>query len=151
MTIEERIKSSKKLTLPTRTVINLMYTSRVIEQMVDQFKTHDLTMPQYNVLRILRGQKSEPANLSTIQERMIDKNSNTTRLVDKLIDKGLASRQQCESNRRKVEISITGKGLDLLKGLDPLTEQTNLEIVSNLSETELNTLNKLLDKLRKDE
>jgi DNA-binding MarR family transcriptional regulator len=82
---------------------------------------------------------------------MIDKNSNTTRLVDKLIDKGLARRQQCESNRRKVEIFITENGLELLKGLDPVTEQTNLHIVSNLDENELNTLNKLLDKLRKDE
>jgi DNA-binding MarR family transcriptional regulator len=151
MTIEERIKASKQMTLPTRTVINLMYTSRQIEQTVDQFKAYDLTMPQYNVLRILRGQKNTPANLSTIQERMIDKNSNTTRLVDKLIDKGLARRQQCESNRRKVEIFITENGLELLKGLDPVTEQTNLHIVSNLDENELNTLNKLLDKLRKDE
>ena len=151
MTIEERIKANKQMTLPTRTVINLMYTSRQIEQTLDQFKEYDLTMPQYNVLRILRGQKNTPANLSTIQERMIDKNSNTTRLVDKLIDKGLARRQQCESNRRKVEIFITEKGLELLTGLDPVTEQTNLDIVSNLDENELNTLNKLLDKLRKDE
>ena len=114
MTIEERIKANKQMTLPTRTVINLMYTSRQIEQTADQFKEYDLTMPQYNVLRILRGQKNTPANLSTIQERMIDKNSNTTRLVDKLIDKGLARRQQCESNRRKVEIFITDKGLEIL-------------------------------------
>lgn len=137
--------------LDTRTVINVMYTSRFIENMVDQFKTHDLTMPQYNVLRILRGQKGQPANLSTIQQRMIDKNSNTTRLVDKLIEKGLTRRRQCQSNRRKVEIFITEKGLELLKVLDPITEQTNREIVSNLSITEKENLNQLLDKLRNDE
>ena len=151
MSIEKSIKATKPLPIDTRTVINVMYTSRFIENMVDQFKKHDLTMQQYNVLRILRGQKGKPANLSTIQERMIDKNSNTTRLVDKLIEKGLTKRQQCESNRRKVEIFITSKGLDLLKVLDPITDQINRQIVSNLDQTEKEKLNQLLDKLRNDE
>ena len=76
MSIEKSIKSTVPLPIDTRTVINVMYTSRFIENMVDQFKQYDLTMQQYNVMRILRGQKGKPANLSTIQERMIDKNSN---------------------------------------------------------------------------
>ncbi|WP_342750413.1 MarR family winged helix-turn-helix transcriptional regulator [Aureitalea marina] len=139
------------MAIDTKTVINIMYTSRHIEKTIDQFRQHDLTMQQYNVLRILRGQKGQPANLSTIQERMIDKNSNTTRLVDKLIEKGLTRRQQCEANRRKVEIFITDKGMDLLSTLDPLTEKINREIVSNLSHTEKEKLNQLLDKLRNDE
>lgn len=151
MSIEKSIKATRPLPIDTRTVINVMYTSRFIENMVDQFKQHDLTMQQYNVLRILRGQKGKPANLSTIQERMIDKNSNTTRLVDKLIEKDLAKRQQCQSNRRKVEIFVTEKGLELLKGLDPITEQINKKIVSNLDQTEKEKLNQLLDKLRNDE
>ena len=111
-------------------------------------KPYDLTIQQYNVLRILRGQKGKPANLCTIQERMIDKSSNTTRLVDKLIKKGWVKRSICEENRRKVEIIITTKGLEILKELDPLTEENNEKILKNLSEEQLVTLNNLLDTLR---
>jgi len=136
------------MTTPTKTVINILYTSRFIEKHIDLFRDRDLTMQQYNVLRILRGQKGNPANLSTLQERMIDKSSNTTRLVDKLIQKELVKRQTCEKNRRKVEIFITTKGLELLSVLDPMTEQANSEILSQLTNTELETLNTLLDKLR---
>ena len=85
---------------------------------LNQFvKTFGISLPQFNVLRILRGQKAKPANLSTINERMIHKMSNTTRLVDKLIDKKLVQRQICEENRRKIEIFITIEGLNLLKKL----------------------------------
>ncbi len=137
--------------LPAKTVINIMYTSRYIEKNIDRFRTHDITMQQYNVLRILRGQKGNPANLSTLQERMIDKSSNTTRLVDKLIGKGFVERRICEQNRRKVEIFITKEGLQLLKDLDPVTEQANKEILKNLTQAEQETLNTLLDKLRTNE
>ena len=107
MKIEDVIKS-KAMSLSTKTVINLSYTSRIIEEAIaTKFKSYDLTMQQYNVLRILRGQKGNPANLSTIQERMVDRNSNTTRLVDKLIKKGWVKRNICKQNRRKVEIFIT--------------------------------------------
>lgn len=127
----------------------MMYTSRYIEDAVmGILKPYDLTLQQYNVLRILRGQKGKPANLYTIQERMIDKSSNTTRLVDKLIKKGWVKRSVCEENRRKVEIIITTKGLEILKELDPLTEENNEKILKNLSEEQLVTLNNLLDTLR---
>ncbi|MDC8004428.1 MarR family transcriptional regulator [Aureisphaera galaxeae] len=151
MTIEEAIKSTVKIPLPARTVINIMYTSRYIEKSIDRFKTRDITMQQYNVLRILRGQKGNPANLSTLQERMIDKSSNTTRLVDKLIVKELVERRVCEQNRRKVEIFITEKGLQLLKDLDPVTDEANKEILKHLTKDEQETLNTLLDKLRSNE
>ena len=137
--------------LTTKTVINIMYTSRFIEKSIDRFRQHDITMQQYNVMRILRGQNGNPANLSTLQERMIDKSSNTTRLVDKLIAKGLVERSICAQNRRKVEIFITKKGLDLLTELDPMTENANKEILKHLNKTELETLNNLLDKLRTNE
>ena len=89
MDIERTIKSIHKMAITTKSVINMMYTSRYIEDAVMAIlKPYDLTIQQYNVLRILRGQKGKPANLCTIQERMIDKSSNTTRLVDKLIKKG---------------------------------------------------------------
>jgi DNA-binding MarR family transcriptional regulator len=149
MDIERTIKSIHKMAITTKTVINMMYTSRYIEDAVmGILKPYDLTLQQYNVLRILRGQKGKPANLYTIQERMIDKSSNTTRLVDKLIKKGWVKRSVCEENRRKVEIIITTKGLEILKELDPLTEENNEKILKNLSEEQLVTLNNLLDTLR---
>ena len=151
MKIEDAIKTNK-MEVATKTVINILYTSRVVEEMATSvFKEYNLTNQQYNVLRILRGQKGKPANLSTLQERMIDKNSNTTRLVDKLIQKELVNRKVCPENRRKVEITITNKGLDVLKQLDPITKKANEDVLKNLNEKELETLNTLLDKLRNDE
>lgn len=149
MKIEDAIKSIHPMGISTKTVINMMFTSRIIEEaIVSVLKQYDLTTPQYNVLRILRGQKGNPANLSTLQERMIDKSSNTTRLVDKLIKKNWVQRNVCELNRRKVEIFITEDGLKILKQLDPIIEAHNENILSNLSNDELETLNDLLDKLR---
>ncbi len=137
--------------IASKTVINIVYTSRVIEMATSVFKDFNLTNQQYNVLRILRGQKGKPANLSTLQERMIDRNSNTTRLVDKLIQKKLVTRKVCPENRRKIEILITEKGLSVLKELDPIITEANQKAVKNLNTEELETLNSLLDKLRNDE
>lgn len=149
MNIENEIKNTSPLSLSTRTVINMMYTARQIEEIAaSKFKEYDLTAQQYNVMRILRGQKGNPANLSTIQERMIDKSSNTTRLIDKLIQKGLVKRQICKNNRRKIEVFITEEGLELLKTLDPIIEKTNQDIMEKLSSNEQEKLNKLLDTLR---
>jgi len=149
MSIEEDIKSSVKLDEKQKTVINLLYTNNWLkEKSIAYFKDHDLSPEQYNVLRILRGQKGNPANLSTIQERMINKMSNTTRLIDKLLKKELVTRRTCTSNRRKIEIFITEKGLILLKALDIKVNSSNIEITKNLNILELTTLNNLLDKLR---
>ncbi len=150
MKIEEAIKTTDKMEITTKSVINIIYTSHFIEEMIASLlKQYDLTTQQYNVLRILRGQKGKPANLSTLQERMIDKNSNTTRLVDKLIKKGFVDRNVCELNRRKIEIGITNKGLKILKELDPVTNKLNIEILSNVSSTQLEKLNGILDSIRK--
>ncbi|OUR94281.1 MarR family transcriptional regulator [Flavobacteriales bacterium 34_180_T64] len=150
MSIEDDIKSTIKLKEDQKTMINLLYTSNWLkEKSMGFFKDSDLTSEQYNVLRILRGQKGNPANLSTIQERMLNKMSNTTRLIDKLIKKELVTRQTCESNRRKIEIYITNKGLKLLADLDSVVDDNNKELTKNLNTSELETLNKLLDKLRK--
>jgi len=130
----------------TRTVINIMYTSRLVEIAASSIlKPYDLTIQQYNVLRILRGQKGKPANLSTIQERMIDRSSNTSRLIDKLVAKNMVERKRCPDNRRKVEIMITDEGLNMLEKLDEVTEENNKEILKGLSETDLENLNQLLD------
>ncbi|MFT4851458.1 MAG: DNA-binding MarR family transcriptional regulator [Sediminicola sp.] len=149
MRIEDAIKSINSLDISTKTVVNMIYTSRIVEEaIVRVLKQYDLTTPQYNVLRILRGQHGNPANLSTLQERMIDRNSNTTRLVDKLIKKGWVKRNVCKVNRRKIEMFITDDGLKILKDLDPIMENNNKNILNNLTKNELKHLNKLLDKLR---
>lgn len=151
MKIEEIIKVSSSISLPTKTVINLTYTARIVEEiLISDLRTHDLSTQQFNVLRILRGQKGNPANLSTIQERMVDRNSNVTRLIDKLIKKQLAKRQVCKANRRKIEIFITETGLEILKKLDPVNENSNKDLFKNFSTDEIETLNTLLDKLRND-
>ncbi|MEE9362809.1 MAG: MarR family transcriptional regulator [Cellulophaga sp.] len=149
MEFEKLIKSTKPLPLPTKVMLNLIYTSNIVqEKVVSGLKDCGLTMQQYNVLRILRGQNRKPANLGTIQERMINKMSNTTRLVDKLLEKKLVTRTVCPSNRRKIEILITDSGFDLLNKLDPITDEKNVEILKNLTAKELETLNNLLDKLK---
>lgn len=149
MNIDNTIRSIHKLGITTKTVVNLMYTTRIIEEAIaGVLQAYDITIQQYNVLRILRGQKGKPANLCTIQERMIDRSSNTTRLVDKLIKKEWVERRVCERNRRKVEIFITNNGLDVLQELDPVIDDNNKKIVSNLSFDQLEGLNGLLDLLR---
>ncbi|MDG5492687.1 MarR family winged helix-turn-helix transcriptional regulator [Psychroserpens sp. SPM9] len=149
MSIESDIKSTVKLNENDKAVINLIYTNNWLkEKALTDFKAYDLSSEQYNVLRILRGQKGQPANLSTIQERMLNKMSNTTRLIDKLLKKNLVTRQTCPTNRRKIEILITAKGLELLSELDEKVKQSNINITKNLNPSELTTLNLLLDKLR---
>ncbi|RXG20468.1 MarR family winged helix-turn-helix transcriptional regulator [Leeuwenhoekiella aequorea] len=152
MKIEDALKLSSNTDLKSKTLINLHYTSRFFEErFASLLKEFDLSVPQFNVLRILRGQKGKPASLACIQERMVDKNSNTTRLVDKLILKNLVLRKVCPENRRKIEITITEQGLDLLKTLDPVTQKSNADHTSALNTEELELLNNLLDKLKSHE
>jgi DNA-binding MarR family transcriptional regulator len=149
MNIEDIIKTESQLPNSRRLLINLIYTTNwVSEQFTEVLKPYSLSTPQFNVLRILRGQKGKPANLSTIQDRMVSKMSNTTRLVDKLLTKGLVKRVICEDNRRKVEITITEKGLELLQELDPIVNTHESEMTNKLSEKEITDLTELLNKLR---
>ncbi|MEL4308134.1 MarR family winged helix-turn-helix transcriptional regulator [Joostella sp. CR20] len=148
MKIEDAIKSSA-MPLGRKTAIHLLYTANAIQEgTVEILKPFGLSPQQFNVLRILRGQKGKPANLCTIQERMISKMSNTTRLVDKLITKGLVTRYTCEENRRKVEITITEKGLDLLSSLDAPLDAYNESIIEKLTAEEIDQLNIILEKIR---
>ncbi|MBN8643564.1 MAG: MarR family transcriptional regulator [Flavobacteriales bacterium] len=149
MRIEEIIKSTVSIDDAKKVVLNIMYTQNVIaEKFNDVLKPYDLSGEQYNVLRILRGQKGNPANMCVIQERMIAKNSNTTRLIDKLLLKDLVTREVCPENRRKIEVLITQKGLDLLTELDPKVLDNEKLFANNLSPEELVQLNTLLEKYR---
>ncbi|WP_272832677.1 MarR family winged helix-turn-helix transcriptional regulator [Gilvibacter sediminis] len=148
MEIESIIKTTKPMQLHTKTVINLMYRARIIEESVNRIlKGYELSIQQYNVLRILRGQGGNPANLSTVTERMVDRNSNTTRLIDKLLKKDLVKRQVCATNRRKVELFITTEGLELLKVLDPIVEANNQQMLNQLDSGELEQLNTYLNNI----
>ena len=110
-------------------------------------KQYGLSLPQFNVLRILRGFKGKPANLSTVSERMIHKMSNTTRLIDKLIEKKLVKRCICENNRRKIELFITSKGIDLLKSIDDELDAKENALLNTLTQNEKEKLLHLLLKL----
>lgn len=149
MKLQEILKSTIELPLAKRTSLNFVITNKIIaEGYLAFFKQFDISGQQYNVLRILRGQKGKPANLATIQERMIHKNSNTTRLIDKLILKGLVERTICPENRRKVEIVITKNGMHLLETIDPKLNTLEEKVMQPLTTTEAETLNILLEKLR---
>ncbi len=148
MTIEDLTKSNT-IEIEKKTVLNIMVTQSVVaERMNDILKSYDISAEQFNVLRILRGQKGSPANMCMIQERMVAKTSNTTRLVDKLLAKGLVTRQVCADNRRKMEVLITKKGLDLLHQLDPKIAEHEQRFASKLTPQEILQLNSLLEKYR---
>lgn len=147
--LSTRLQTKVQLPLQKQTVINIILSSTWIKKdLLEVLKPHDLSLEQFNVLRILRGQKGAPINLQDVQERMVNKMSNTTRLVDKLILKGYVKRNQCKENRRKIEIYITPNGLNILKQLDGIVDQTEQDITSNLSKIELEQLNTLLLKLK---
>ena len=149
MKIEDLLKTSGKISETKRLVLNLIVTANFIsEEMQEVLKPYGISSQQFNVLRILRGQKGKPANLGTIQERMVSKMSNTTRLVDKLIEKGFCQRITCPSNRRKVEITITEAGQELLKEIDPLVESMENRFSEKLTTKELTDLNNKLNELR---
>jgi DNA-binding MarR family transcriptional regulator len=143
------LKTESNLSLSQASVINIFHTSIWMKDaLLLQLKPFDLSLEQFNVLRILRGQKGKAINLQDIQERMISKMSNTTRLVDKLITKKFVKRITCRENRRKVEISITDLGLETLQEVDPIIANTEKEITKKLTHEELTQLNKLLIKLK---
>lgn len=150
MNIEEHIKTQSKLPASRRLILSVLVSANSMnEKVTEALKPFDISIQQFNVLRILRGQKGKPANLGTIQERMVSKMSNTTRLVDKLIAKGLTKRVICPENRRKVEISITPEGLEFLEQVDPVVASVEAEITSAFSEAQMNQLSEELSKLRK--
>ncbi len=143
-----KLQSTSKMPVNKKTVINIMLTQTILKnEMLSVLKPHDLSLEQFNVLRILRGQKGNPLNLQDVQERMVNKMSNTTRLIDKLLLKDFVKRTTCEDNRRKIEIYITKQGLEKLKELDGLIEATEERLTANLTTKELQQLNDLLIKL----
>lgn len=149
-TIEEEIKQKKFLNIYVKTDVNLMYTSGWLQNNFARFfKSYGISQQQFNVLRILRGQHPNAVMLSQITERMIDKMSNATRLVEKLRQKSLVTRQLNDKSRRKVDINITEAGLKLLEEIDNvMNAQMPPAHYSNVTTEELESLNTILDKIR---
>lgn len=149
MKIEDVIKSTVPMENSKKIILNIMYTQNIIAEKFNEIlKPYDISGEQYNVLRILRGQKGCPANMCVIQERMLARTSNTTRLVDKLLLKEFVTREVCPENRRKIEVTITQKGLDVLKELDPKVNEHEETFSRNLNNDEIIMLNQLLEKYR---
>ncbi|UWX54083.1 MarR family transcriptional regulator [Maribacter litopenaei] len=147
MNVEAIIKTKKDIPLEARTIIHLtLVYNKINEEMTVTLKPFGISIQQFNVLRILRGQGDQPANLSTINDRMVTKMSNTTRLVDKLLAKNYVVRNVCPQNRRKVEIKITSKGLEVLNEIDGIKFEMEKNILANFTAAELKELNSLLDK-----
>ena len=146
MNVEERIKTDAQLPLRRRTVIHLMLVNNHLQDVLAHaLKPFDVSLQQFNVLRILRGQKDKPANLSTLSERMVSRMSNTTRLVDKLIAKDFVRRNTCPENRRKIEIRLTRSGREALENMDVAVEAAEQKLMHALSKEQLKDLNILLD------
>jgi DNA-binding MarR family transcriptional regulator len=148
MRLEEAIKQKFFTDEFTKAVVNVAYTQSWLYSGQQRFfKSFELTPEQYNVLRILRGRAPEASSVSLIQDRMLNKASNASRLVDKLKLKGLVDRSENELDRRQVDIKITEKGKTLLSKIDPLLAEFNKSKIG-LPEPEARFLNQLLDKLR---
>lgn len=146
MDVEKIIQTNAPLPLRQRSVIHLILVSnRISETVSHALKPFGVSPQQFNVLRILRGQKGRPANLNTLSERMVSRMSNTTRLVDKLLEKGYVSRTVCPSNRRKVEILLTEAGAVALRDMDRVVNEAEEKLMQPLADADLRKLNALLD------
>jgi DNA-binding MarR family transcriptional regulator len=147
--LEKEIHQKKFHSEFHKAVINIIYTAGWINCInTRMMKRYDISPQQYNVLRILRGQHPSPASVGLVQERMLDKSSNASRLIDKLKLKGFVSRHECPNDRRQVDVLITEKGLELLEEMDKAMPQFQ-ELFGPVTDKEAAELNRILDKMRK--
>ena len=148
MTIEDELKGRFRNDYH-KGLVNLTYTAKQLSyEFFQSLKTHNITEQQYNVLRILRGFRSEaPLCIGFIKERMLDKDSDVSRIVDRLYDKQLISRKENPDDRRLKTIEITKLGLDLLDRLFDCEKKADT-LLNKLSKSEIILFNQLLDKIR---
>lgn len=148
MELEKEIQQAKFQSEFQKLMLNIIYTSSWINlKNTQRLKKFDISPQQYNILRILRGQHPKHATVTLLTERMLDKSSNASRLVEKLRQKQLLDRCVCPDDRRAVNVRITEKGLELLKKIEP-TEEAIREEMSRISEEEARLVNQALDQLR---
>jgi DNA-binding MarR family transcriptional regulator len=148
MTISEELKQSNFQNEETKAVVNLIFTGNfIIQKQQELLKPYGISLQQFNVLRILKGQKGQAITVLSITERMLDKMSNASRLVDKLFAKKLVSRVTCEKDRRAVDVFILPAGLSLLDKIDERQQKFG-EQISQIGNEKLKELNELLDQFR---
>jgi DNA-binding MarR family transcriptional regulator len=148
MSLEDEINQRKFRNEHQKAAINLIYTSNWLnEQMKYFFDNYDITAQQFNILRILRG-AGEPLSTMQIRERMLDKMSDTSRIVDRLVKKEMAKKNIRKTDRRLVDVTITEKGKELLAELDSKDIEMDA-VLRGLDETDVKQINQLLDKMRK--
>lgn len=149
MRIEEAIQQKKFANERHKAHINILYTAAWLSQQSGQaLRPYNISWQQFNVLRILRGMRPEPATVKVLTERMIDKMSNASRLVEKLKQKGLVERRSCSEDRRRVDIFITDKGMQLLERASEALEAELERLMVSISEEDAGALNRVLDQLR---
>ena len=148
MGLEKDINQQHFTSENQKLIINLLFTNNwLTEKIKDFLSAEDITLQQFNILRILRGSHPHPLSTVTIRERMLDKMSDTSRIVDRLLLKGLVSKKTCPSDKRLVDISITAEGKKVLAKIDR-NEKEMIAIMANLDQQEMKLLNGLLDKMR---
>jgi DNA-binding MarR family transcriptional regulator len=148
MELEKEIQQARFESEYHKLMLNILFTSNWLSlKHMQRLKPYGLSPQQFNILRILRGQYPQSATITLLTERMLDKSSNASRLVEKLRLKELVERCECPEDRRAVNVKITQKGLDLLKKLDRLTSAMNKDL-ETLSEEEARIVNQALDKMR---
>lgn len=148
MSLEEDIKVAKFRNPRHRLTVNLLFTNNWMNaRMQPVFRAHGITNQQYNILRILRGASPGPCNIQELKARMLDKQPDASRLVDRLYNKGLVSRKVNDVDRRKMDICITEKGLDLVGSMDDDVNAFE-RMFEGLNDEEIGLVNKLLDKMR---
>lgn len=148
MRLEDEIQQPKFKNYRQKTVINLIYSSGyLLNHLNDKAKMFDITRQQYNVLRILKGQLPKSASINLIKERMLDKMSDASRIVERLRLKQLVERTVSTTDKRVVDIVITPKGLKLLDDMEPAISSVD-DLFKNFTDQELETFNNLLDKMR---
>ncbi len=148
MGLEKDIQQTSFKGQNQKAVINLIYTYHwITEQIKSILSAEDITLQQYNILRILRGSDPQPLSTLAIRERMLDKMSDTSRIVDRLVIKQLVIKRMCPSDKRLVDVSITHQGKEMLERIDARDSEMR-GVMENLNEEELTALNSLLDKLR---
>lgn len=148
MKIENEINQSKFKSEFQKAHINILFTASWFSQQSTQLlKVYNISWQQFNILRILRGMYPKPASVKLLTERMIDKMSNASRLVEKLKIKGYVERTECDEDRRRVDVRITELGLDILEKASQLMEE-NLDDGMKITVEEAQVLNEILDKMR---
>lgn len=148
MEIEKEIKQARFKSEFNKAAVNIVFTAGWLSVSITKIlRPYGISMQQYNILRILRGQNANPVSVKMLQERMLDKMSNASRLVEKLRRKNYVERKENDKDRRQVDVRISQQGLDVLAELDVIMERHEFSTFK-ITEAQARDLNRLLDLLR---